>query len=152
MRPRHGSRLSLALGSFSLLAALAPAPREQDQAGPSRELASARAKLCERMVDYYREAQKNPPKPNNQDADAYLATYEPIELWSRRLADARLEAAKAPEERVAILAGEVERLKKIAGDLRELAQTAQTIRVLADTMTFHQLDAESRLAREKDGR
>src|SRR3954452_3389050 len=122
---RHPSRAALALGTFALVAALAPAPQAPDKPGPLRELAGARVKVCERMLDFYRESFRAPPVAGaapQSPADPYAANYEPLELWSRRLADARLDAAAGPDERVAILAGEVERIKKFAGELKEMAK------------------------------
>jgi hypothetical protein len=104
------------------------------------------------MLDYYREVLKAPPKPNVEPQQTYAEGYEPIELWSRRLADARLDAAANAEERVSILAGEVERIRKFSGDIKEIANTQNEWRSVADRVEFYELDAEYRLAKEKAGR
>jgi hypothetical protein len=152
---RRTSRAALALGTFALTAALAPAPQAPDKAGPLKELAEARVKVCERMLDFYRESFKAPPAAGvapQSPADRYAANYEPLELWSRRLADARLDLASRPDERVAILLGEVDRIRKFSGDLREMARAEPEWRIVSDKVEFYQLDAEYRLAKEKAGR
>jgi hypothetical protein len=151
------SRVALTLGLLSLIAALAPAPQEvaKDKVGPLKELAEARAKVCERMLDYYRESLKAPPAPGNavqSPGDRYAAGYEPIELWSRRLIDAKIDAAADLDARIVILASEVERINKFASELKEIAKNEPEWKVVSDRVEFYRLEAEYRLAKEKGGR
>jgi hypothetical protein len=146
---------ALALGALALIAALAPAPQAPEKVGPLRELAEARAKVCERMLDFYRESLKAPvPRGGvaQEPQERYAAGYEPIELWSRRLVDAKLDAAKGPGDRVAILAAEVERIKKFAADVKGVAAAEPEWKIVADKVEFYLLDAEYRLEKEKAGR
>jgi hypothetical protein len=154
MKTRHRSRVALILGSLALIAALAPAPQEaaKVQVDRLKELAEARATVCRRMVDYYRESLKGPPKPNRDPDDWYAASYEPIELWTRRLVEARLDAAAGPDERIAILASEVERIDKFSGEIRAIADANPSLKVIADQVDFGRLEIEFRLTKEKAGR
>ncbi len=152
-RPRP--QITLALGTFALMAALAPAPQDSPKAkaGGLKELAEARAKVCQRMVDYYREALLNaPPKPNRDPDDLYESSYQPIEIWSRRLVEAKLDAAAGPEERIAVLAAELGRLKKIDGEIRPVADQNPSLKILADQLEFIRLEVEFRHAKEMAGR
>ena len=65
------------------VAALAPAPQAPDKLGPLKELAGARVKVCERMLDFYRESFKAPPPAAaapQSPADRYDYLYSPEEL------------------------------------------------------------------------
>jgi hypothetical protein len=156
MMKRPRLKIALALGSLALLAALAPAPQEVAKVtvnvGQLKELAEARAKVCQRMVDYYRDTLKAPPKPNRDPDDWYAASYEPIEIWSRRLLDARLDSAASPDERITLLAAEVERIAKFAGEIRGIAEANPGLKVIADQVDFMRLEVEFRLAKEKAAR
>jgi hypothetical protein len=151
--------LALCLGSLALIAALAPAPQEivkvRVGVGKLKDLAESRAKVCERMLDYYRESLKAPPAPGDpvsSPAERYAAGYEPIQLWSSRLVEARLDAALDLDARVAILASEVERINKFATELKEIAKNEPEWRVVSDRVEFYRLEAEYRLVKEKGGR
>jgi hypothetical protein len=154
MTTHRRSRVALALGTLALIAALAPAPQDakRGDAGRPRQLAEARAKVCLRMVEYYRDALKAPPKPNRDPDDWFAASYEPIETWSRRLLDARLDASAGPDERITLLAAEVERIDKFAGELRVIAEGNPSMKIIADQVDFLRLEVEFRLAKEKAAR
>ncbi len=107
------------------------------------------------MLDYYRESLKAPPAPGDparSPAERYAAGYEPIELWSRRLVDARLDGAATADERIAVLNAEVERIAKFSTEISGIARNEPEWRVVADRTEFYRLDAEYRLAKEKAGR
>ena len=115
-------------------------------------MAEARVKVCERMLDYYRESMKAPPAPGDPvqvPADRYAAGYEPIQLWSRRLVDAKLDAAADLEGRLGILAAEVDRIKTFEVGVKEMAKNEPEWKVVADRIEFYRLEAEFRLAKEK---
>jgi len=151
-RTRHATAI---IGLLALASSLAPAPQAPtDPARDPRAISREKAAICRRMVDYYRESIKAPPR--NVDplgpAGRYAADYEPIELWSRRLADAGLEAAADAGERAAILQGEVDRIGKFSGEIAEMGRDSPEWKVVADRVGYYRLDAEYRLAREKAGK
>ena len=77
-----------------------------------------------------------------------------VEFWTRRVVDARLEAATDRDQRIAILAEDFERTKAIEARMKESPTTtpwrsSSSIRFKAE---FYRLDAEYRLAKEKGSR
>ncbi len=156
MRERRNRQASAIFGLLALASSLAPAP--QAPATPPREpkvIAESKAEVCRRMVDYYRATLQAPPRGGVEPlspADRYAAGYEPIELWSRRLADARLDATADPAGRAAILQAEVDRIGKFSGDVQQMARDAPEWKFVADRLEYYRLDAEYRLAMEKAGK
>lgn len=145
------------LGALAVLPALAPSPQilVKPKVGEIKRLADERAKLAERMLDYYRESLKAPPAPGDpiqNPAARYAAGYEPIRVWSRHLLDARLDGAANAEGRIRILATEIERIEKFEKGIQEMAKNNPEWRVVADGVAFNRLEIESRLAKEKEDR
>ncbi len=144
----------LLLVVIAILPALAPAPQQlvQPKVGELKDLADARVKICEKMLDYYRESLKAPPAPGDpakSPAERYAAGYEPIQLWTRRLIDAKLDGAADLTGRSRILNDEIDRLKKIEAELNKIAEAEPEWKILVDSMTFDRLEVEYRLAKEK---
>ena len=145
------------LGAITLFPALAPAPRQAEapKVGELKSLADARAKVCEKMLDYYRESLNAPPAPGDvarSDSDRYAAGYEPLQLWSSRLLDARLDGSANLDGRIKVLTDEVARIKKFEGDIQAMAQGDRGWRLVANRVEFYRLEAEYRLAKEKSSR
>jgi hypothetical protein len=145
------------LSSVALFPALAPSPQEavRPKVGELKDLADARAKVCEKMLDFYRESLKAPPAPKDSEknpAQRYAEGYEPIQLWSKRLVDARLDGAADQAARLKILTEEVDRIKKYEEDIRALVPGDPTWQIAVNQTDYYRLEAEFRLAKEKAGR
>lgn len=150
MRTLRRSRVALALGPLALVAALAPAPRGGDEAAMMKKLAEAKAAAAKKIADFF--------------ADPRLASFDikegrgvpgadQLEIWTRRAFDARLEAATGRDDRIAILNEDVERTRAIEARLRSLAEGESGFaRLDLFKAEYFRLDAEYRLAKEKDGR
>jgi hypothetical protein len=147
---------SMILAAIALITSLAPAPQQvaPTQVGELKTLADARVKICDKMLDYYRESLKGPPAPGDplNPAQRYAAGYEPIQVWSKRRVDAQLDGAADHEGRVKVLSDEVDRIQKFAGELRSIAQGQPEWQVVSDTAEFYRLEAEYRLSKEKASR
>jgi hypothetical protein len=107
------------------------------------------------MLDFYRESLKAPPAPGDPvkgPAERYMAGYEPIQVWSKRLLEARLDGSADVEGRVRVLTEEVERMKKFEVELPRFAQGEPEWRIVIDSAAFYRLEVEYRLAKEKASR
>ncbi len=155
-KPQRTLLVGVFLGGLALFPALAPAPQElaRPKVGELKDLADQRVKVCERMLDYYRESQKAPPAPGDQLSDSarYAAGYEPIQLWSDRLLDARLDGSADRKGRIKVLAAEVDRLKKLEAEILAVAANQAEWVIAARRIEFYRLQAEFRLARERSSR
>ena len=148
---RRTSRVGLALGSFALIAALAPAPQASDEAGDLRKLATARAEVGKKIADYYADPRLAAQEVRGEARG--IPGAEQVELWTRRAVDARLDASPGRDDRIAILAEDFERTKAIEARIKALADnTPGFVKLDAFKAEYHRLDAEYRLAKEKAGR
>jgi hypothetical protein len=145
-------RVSMAIGSLALVAALAPAPLAPDDASDLKALAQAKIKLAQEILAQYREYLVAPP--GEKGIPAPLEVAEQIQSWARQLADARLEAAEDHAKRLTILGEEVASAREFEKLVKELVggNAAGLDRMSARKAEFARLEAEVRLAREKASR
>jgi hypothetical protein len=146
------TRVSLAIGSLALLAALAPAPLAPDDANDLKVLAQAKVKLAREILAQYREYLVAPP--GEKGVPSSLEVAEQIQSWARQLADARLEAAENHAQRLTILGEEVASAKEFEKLVKDLVggNAAGLDKMSARKAEYARLEAEVRLAREKASR
>ncbi|WP_435010687.1 hypothetical protein P12x_001966 [Tundrisphaera lichenicola] len=143
---------SLWLGSLALIAALAPAAPTLDPADDVKELAKARVKVAQEILKQYREYLLAPA--GEKGIPAPLVVAEEIQGWTRKVFEARLEAASDAAERLGILAEEVKAAVDFEDQVKALVGGNPTglDRMSVSKAEFIRLEAESRLAREKAGK
>ena len=142
-------RVGSVIGMAAVLAALAPAPRVAEPTADTRKAAETRVAAAQEVLDLCREFLVAPP--GAKGGPTPLEAAEQIQFWNRQLADARLELAGKPEERVAILTGEVERARGFEAEVKDLARNEASglSKLSAVKATYYRADAEVRLAKEK---
>jgi hypothetical protein len=145
------SNVALALGPLALVAGLAPSPRAADEAATLKNLAVARAAVARKVADFFAD-----PRLAAMDAkgeNRAMPGADQVEVWTRRVVEARLDAATNRDERVAILTQDLERTRAIETRLKAIAEDEPGLAKLdALKGEYYRLDAEYRLASEKDGR
>jgi hypothetical protein len=150
---RNRSRIALVLGSLALIVALAPAPQELVQAkvGQLKDLANAKAAVARKIADFFAD-----PRLAAMDVKGDgrgIPGTDQVELWTRRVVDAKLDAAPDRDQRIAILTEDVERTKAIEARLKAIADDVPGFAKLDSFKAeYYRLDAEYRLAKEKAGR
>lgn len=152
MKTRRGSHVALALGSLAVFAALAPAPQEvaRDKAGQLKTLAEARASVARKIADFFADPRLAALEVRGEGRG--VPGTDQVEVWTRRVVDAKLDAAPGRDERVAILQQDVERTKAIEARIKALADDAPGFAKLDSFKAeYYRLDAEYRLAKEKAG-
>ena len=157
---RRKSAIALALGSFALIATLAPAPQAPAEGDNPKDLAQAlklitlaqaRAGVARKIADFYVDRRLGPPD-RKSDLESIPGS-EQVEFWTRKYVDAKLETANGAEERIAILTEDFDRTKAIEARIRELVENDPAFAKLdAFKAEFYRLDAECRLTKEKLGR
>ena len=153
MRSGRVARGGLGGGLFLVAAALAPAaPTAPPQAPADVEAsraAQAKIKAATEILAMCREFLVAPPGQRGTPAPVEVA--EQIQLWSRNLTDARLEAAADRAERLQILAEALDRAKGYENEIRDLATNEESglTKLTAAKASYYRADAEARLLREK---
>ena len=114
-----------------------------------RTKAEAKIKAAEEVLAMCREFLIAPPGERVDHPGFEVA--EQIQLWSRNLADARLEATQDHAERVQILTEAVERSRGFETEIGDLAgnEASGLTKLTAIKAKFYRADAEARLAREQ---
>ena len=144
-------QVALALGSLTLIAALAPAPQAPDEAGSLKKLAVARAGVARNIADFFADPRLAAMESKGESRGVPGA--DQVEIWMRRSVDARLDAATGRDERVAVLSEDLERTRAIEARIKAIADVTPGLgKIDALKAEFHRLDAEYRLAREKAGK
>jgi hypothetical protein len=139
--------ISLIIGTIAIFPALAPAPRASDEA-VLKKLAEAKVIVTRKIVDFYADVRLGPPG-NRLEAQG-IPSLDPVETWTRRLVDARLEGSNDRDERIKILDEEVSRTRAIEARLKELVERGPEFgKIDSLKAEFHRLDAEYRLLKEK---
>jgi hypothetical protein len=156
----HRSIVSLALGSLALIAALAPAPQQQVKVGQIKELAEAmalaklseaKAAVARKIADFFADPRLVAMETKG-DGRGIPGT-DQVEFWTRRVVDAKLDAALNIDGRIAVLQEDFDRTKAIEARLKAISE-AEPGMVKLDSLKaeYYRLDAEYRLAKEKGGR
>jgi hypothetical protein len=144
---RKNAIISLIIGAIALFPALAPASRTSDEA-MLRKLAEAKVVVTRKIVDFYADVRLAPP--GNRLEAQVIPGLDPVETWTRRLVDARLEASNDRDERIKILDEEVARTRAIEARLKELVERGPGLgKIDSLKAEFHRLDADYRLLKEK---
>jgi hypothetical protein len=147
------SRVALVLGSLAMIAALAPAPQGPDVvlAGSLKGLAESKAAVARKIADFFAD-----PRLAAMDVKGDgrgVPGTDQVELWTRRVVDARLDAASDHDQRIAILTEDFERTKAIEARIKAIADDVPGFAKLDSFKAeYYRLDAEYRLAKEKVGR
>lgn len=159
---RNRPRVTLFLGSLATLAALAPAPRAADEPETLRALALAKVAMAKKIADFYAEPrsvlvdrQLNAPgRPTLPDeVRASIQLQDEIEVWAKKTVDAKIEVSASRDERIAILAEDLNRTRANEKRLKDLAENmAEFTKLVVFKAEFYRLEAEYRLAMEKNGR
>jgi hypothetical protein len=143
--------LALGLISFALVAALAPGPRAADDAQAMKTLAETKAALARKIADFFADPRLAAVEKNGEERG--IPGTDNVEAWTRRYIDARLDAASGKDDRIKILQEDVDRTRAIEARIKALADDAPGFGKLdALKAEYYRVDAEYRLAREKDGR
>ena len=151
MATRSGPRMAPIFGPLAVVAALAPGPRAADDAGTPRILAEAKAGVARKIADFFADPRLASLETKGESRG--VPGTDQVELWTRRSVDARLDAAPGRDERVAVLVEDVERTKAIEARINALADNTPGFGKLdAMKAEYNRLDAEYRLARERNGR
>jgi len=149
--PRTRSQVALVLGLLCLTSALAPAPQAGDETSALKKLAEARAAVARKIADFFAD-----PRLAALDGKAEgrgIPGADQVEIWTRRVVDARLDAATDRDQRIAILTEDLERTKAIETRLKAIADEVPGFTKLDSIKAeYYRLDAEFRLAKEKAGR
>jgi hypothetical protein len=155
----HRSIVSLALGSLALIAALAPAPQQQVKVPQAEDLtkamaiaalAEAKAVVARKIADFF--ADPRLVELEGKGIIRGIPGADQVEIWTRRVVDAKLDAALNVEARIAILQEDLGRTKAIEARLKAIADAEPGMAKLDSLKAeYYRLDAEYRLAKEKAG-
>ena len=152
MPSRRADRWGLRCGGLLVAVALAPADPAQEPLStdaPVQATAEAKIKAAEEVLAMCREFLIAPPGERGTPPPFEVA--EQIQLWSRHLTDARLEAAGDHAERVKILTEAFDRAKGFETEIKDLAgnEASGLTKLTATKAIYYRADAEARLAREQ---
>jgi len=85
-------------------------------------------------------------------SQAKIKAANQIQLWSRVLTDAKLEAATTHDERIQVLTEAFDRAKGYESEIKDLVgnEASGLNKITASKATYYRVDAEGRLLREKE--
>ena len=152
MLSRRADRWGFWCGGLLLAAGLAPATPTQEPAAIDATVhakADAKIKAAEEVLAMCREFLIAPPGERATPPPFEVA--EQIQLWSRNLTDARLEATNDRAERIKILTEASERAKGFEVEIKDLAgnEASGLTKLTAHKAIYYRADAEAQLAREQ---
>ena len=139
-------------GGLLVAVALAPTPPAQEPSStnaPVRATSEAKVKAAEEVLAMCREFLIAPPGERGTPLPFEVA--EQIQLWSRNLTDAHLEATDDHAERIKILTEAFDRAKGFEAEIKDLAgnEASGLTKLSATKAIYYRADAEARLAREQ---
>ncbi len=155
MRNRRASRWGLRWAGLLVAVAMAPAapvaplvPAADTEA--IRATSQAKIKAANEILAMCREFLIAPP--GERGAPPPLEVAEQIQLWSRVLTDAKLEAATTHDERIQVLTEAFDRAKGYESEIKDLVgnEASGLNKITASKATYYRVDAEGRLLREKE--
>jgi hypothetical protein len=114
-----------------------------------KSLAESKAGVAKKIADFYADPRFAAMEAKDRRG---IPGTDQVEFWTRRQVDARLDAAPGKAERIAILQQDADRTRAIEARINAIRENESGLIIDALKAEYTRLDAEFRLAKEKDGR